>query len=81
MKRRILKEQVDKQTKTTNLTKAIELGCFDSLDLTINPETPQEKDDNVVLFAKGNESQADWQITFEPDVNKKTHVVYNNLVR
>jgi hypothetical protein len=70
--KRILKEQAtDKQTKTTNLTKAIELGCFDSLDLTINPETPQEKDGNVVLFAKGNESKADWQITFEPDVNNK----------
>jgi len=73
MKRRtILKEQtIDKQTKTKNLNRAMELGCFDSLDLTINPETAQEKDGNVVLFAKGNESKADWQITYEPDVNNK----------
>lgn len=72
MKRRILKEQAtDKQTKTNNLNRAMELGCFDSLDLTINPETAQEKNGNIVLFAKGNESKADWQITFEPDVNNK----------
>ncbi len=71
MKRRIIQEQDEKQTKKTNLTRAIELGCFDRLGITINPETPQEKDGNVILFAKGNESQADFQVTFEPDVNQK----------
>lgn len=73
MKRRIIlkEETIDKQTKTKNLNRAMELGCFDSLDLTINPETAQEKDGDVVLFAKGNESKADWRITFEPDVNNK----------
>jgi hypothetical protein len=71
MKRRIIQEQDEKQTKKTNLTRAIELGCFDRLGITINPETPQEKDGHVILFAKGNESQADFQVTFEPDVNQK----------
>lgn len=70
--KKIIKEQtIDKNTKKTFLTKALEFGCFDNLDISIQNEVPQEKDGNVIIFANGNESKEDWYITYEPDTNKK----------
>ena len=65
----IISEQTtDKETKKKFLSLSVtaEMSCFDLYDeLTITNNTPQEKNGDIVLLAKGN-SGDDWFITYEP---------------
>lgn len=75
--KKIIKEQTqpastapDKDTKIKNLTRAIELGCFDNLGVTVQGDKPVERENDVVVVVKSNKTQKDYFFKFGPTEEK-----------
>lgn len=71
--KKILNEQsvgTDKTSKMKYLSRAIELGCFDNLGATVVGDKPQEREGDIFVIAKGDDSGKDYYFSFAPTDKK-----------